>query len=141
MASTLHAATTTFSQPSFSQNSTDSTGNGVHIAQNQLNSFEASQSAISTPTPTPPASRVHQTIMPLNMANFGPPNGYYLQPATPRGLDVNGSIPQQRYAPGHKPQIYTVRELKSYRFDLRSFTDKHEQPRRYIQVFLFMRWR
>lgn len=80
--------------------------NGIHFSQTPLNSFEASQSVASTPTATPPASR-HQHIMPLNMANFAS-NGHHLQPATPRGLDVNSGAPQQRYAPGYNPQIYTV---------------------------------
>lgn len=110
MASAVHAVTPPYPPPTFSHNSTDSSMNGMHLSQPQMNSFEAAQSIASTPTVTPPASRGHQHIMPLNMANYGATNGTHFPQTNSRGLgEMNGHVPQQRNPPGHKPQIYTVR--------------------------------
>ena len=109
MASAVHAVSPSYPPPSFSQNSTDSSMNGIHLAQSGLNSFEAPQSVVSTPTPTPPASRGHAQILPYNMSNYGPPNGLHPRHSAQRSFgDSMVNVPQQQYPPGHKPQIYTV---------------------------------
>ncbi len=83
--------------------------NGIHLSQTGLNSFEAPQSVASTPTPTPPASRGHQQILPHNMSSYGGPNGLHSQYSAQKSFgDMHVNVPQQRYPPGHKPQIYTV---------------------------------
>lgn len=47
--------------------------------------------------------------MPLNMANYGPTNGTHFPQTNSRGPgNINGHILQQRYPPGHRPQIYTA---------------------------------
>ncbi|MCJ1463121.1 transcriptional regulator swi6 [Pseudocyphellaria aurata] len=109
MASAVHAASPPYPPPTFSHTSTESSMNGIHLSQPQMNSFEAAQSIASTPTVTPPASRGHQHIMPLNLANYGTTNGNRFTHPNSRGIgEMNGHVPQQRYPPGHKPQIYTA---------------------------------
>ena len=109
MASAVHAAQPQPPVPSFSRNSTGSSVGGPHLSQLALSSFEASQSVVSTPAATPPSLRGQQRQMSFNMVNFGPSNGLKMQQNGLRGYaEVNGSIAQQVYPPGHKPSIYTV---------------------------------
>ncbi|KAK4691162.1 regulatory protein SWI6, partial [Lecanoromycetidae sp. Uapishka_2] len=120
MASAVHAASPSYPPPpTFSQESTGSSINGMHLQHSALNSFDGPQSIASTPTPTPPASR-HQQIMPYGTSNYGQANGTQSQQSTPRHYqDLKPSVQQQHYAPGQKPQIYTygVEELLRPLFD------------------------
>ena len=109
MATVTHATAAPYSSLSISQNSTESTMNGLHLSQPASSPFEATQPASSSQTATSPVSRGQQQIMPLNMASYGPANGHHLQPATPRALaDINSQVAHQIYPPNYRPQIYTV---------------------------------
>ena len=142
MASAIHAASTSYPPLSFSQNSTDSSMNGMHLSQSGLNSFEAPQSVASTPTPTPPASRGHAQILPYNMSNYGPPNGLHPRHSAQRSFgDPMGNVPQQQYPPGHKPQIYTVWLPMLIIAFWCTLTDSIAHSRLYILESLSMKWK
>ena len=108
MASAIQAGSPTYPPPpTFSHNSTEPTMNGVHHSHSALNSFDGPHSMASTPTPTPPASR-HQPNIPYH-APYANMNGTHSQQHTPRHYhDLKPNVPQQHYAPGQHPQIYTV---------------------------------
>ncbi|KAL9595265.1 MAG: hypothetical protein Q9179_005054 [Wetmoreana sp. 5 TL-2023] len=109
-ASVIHTASQSYPPPpSFSQESADSSVAGAHLSQAGMYPFDGPQSITSTPTPTPPASRGQHQISSFNTATYPPPNGVPIQQAPPKRYnEANGSIPQQQYPPGHKPQIYTA---------------------------------
>lgn len=47
--------------------------------------------------------------MSFNMGSYGQQNGVHMQQGGSRAYgELNGSMPQQQYPPGHKSQIYTV---------------------------------
>ncbi|KAL8727691.1 MAG: hypothetical protein Q9181_005616 [Wetmoreana brouardii] len=106
----MHTASQSYPPPpSFSQESTESSVAGAHLSQSGMYSFDGAQSITSTPTPTPPASRGQHQISSFSTTTYPPPNGVPIQQAPPKRYnEANGSIPQQQYPPGHKPQIYTA---------------------------------
>lgn len=109
MASTIHAALPPYPAPSFSRSTTASSMSGIHFSQPSLNPFDTQQSVASTPTATPPPTRGHQPHMSFNMGSYGPPNGVHMQHGGSRAYgELNGTMLQQQYPPGQKPQIYTA---------------------------------
>ena len=111
MASVAHASQPQYHTPSFSRDSTSSSLGALQFSQIGISPFEA-QSVTSTPAETPPPSRGHPQQMSFNMGGYGPPNGMHLPQGAPRGLaNVNGQMQQQQYPLGHKPEIYTVRQI------------------------------
>lgn len=139
MAAVTHATSVPYSSLSISQNSTDSTMNGLPLSQPAPSPFEVTQPANSSQTATSPASRGHPQVMPLNMTSYGPVNGHHLQPATPQGLtDMNGRVAHQIYPSNYRPQIYTV-SLSSHWLAFNS--NPILSSRRYIRASRYTRWK